>query len=112
MWFFLIKSIVGAILGQATNSLFKKTKMGVWFYAKVDSWYKWAAKRYDIDILTNEEKAIKKFPILSARIEKLELEAFERSLSLSEIYNSIFSDSYPMYSARMKYLPNGISLTW
>ena len=36
MWFFLIKSIVGAILGQATNSWFKKTKMGVWFYAKVD----------------------------------------------------------------------------
>ena len=44
MWFFLIKSIVGAILGQATNSWFKKTKMGMWFYKKVDSWYNWAAK--------------------------------------------------------------------
>ena len=59
MWFFLIKSIVGAILGQATNSWFKKTKMGMWFYKKIDSWYNWAAKRYDLDVLTKEEKMIK-----------------------------------------------------
>ena len=74
MWFFLIKSMLGAIIWQSTNAWFRKTKVGIWFYAKVDSWYNWAAKRYDIDILTKEEKAIKKFPILSARIEKLELE--------------------------------------
>ena len=68
MWFFLIKSIVGAILGQATNSWFKKTKMGMWFYKKIDSWYNWAAKRYDLDVLTKEEKLIKKFPALTAKI--------------------------------------------
>ena len=27
MWFFLIKSIVGAVVGQSTNTWFKKTKM-------------------------------------------------------------------------------------
>ena len=72
MWFFLIKSIIGAILGQATNSWFKKTKMGMWVYKKVDSWYNWAAKRYDLDVLTKEEKMIKKFPALTAKINKLE----------------------------------------
>ena len=72
MWFFLIKSIVGAILGQATNSWFKKTKMGVWFYAKVDSWYNWAAKRYDLDVLSKEEKAMKRFPTLSKKMADLE----------------------------------------
>ena len=46
MWFFLIKSIVGAILGQATNAWFKKTAMGKWFYGKMESWYNWAADRY------------------------------------------------------------------
>ena len=72
MWFFLIKSIVGAILGQATNSWFKKTKMGLWFYKKVDTCYNWAAKRYDLDVLTKEEKLIKKFPALTKKIDKLE----------------------------------------
>ena len=59
MWFFLVKSILGAIIGQSTNAWFKKTKMGIWFYKKVDGWYNWAAKRYDLDILTKEEKLIK-----------------------------------------------------
>ena len=55
MYFFLVKSILGAVVGQSTNAWFKKTKMGIWFYKKVDSWYNWAAKRYDLDILTKEE---------------------------------------------------------
>ena len=70
--FFLIKSIVGAIVGQSTNTWFKKTKMGMWFYKKMDSCYNWAAKRYDIDVLTKEEKEIKKFPALTTKIDKLE----------------------------------------
>ena len=72
MWFFLVKSIVGAILGQATNSWFRKTKMGMWFYKKVDTCYNWAAKRYDLDVLTKEEKLIKKFPALTNKINQLE----------------------------------------
>ena len=72
MWFFLVKSIVGAILGQATNSWFKKTKMGMWFYAKVEQCYNWAAKRYDIQVLSKEEKLIKRFPNLMQRIQRLE----------------------------------------
>ena len=42
---------MGAIVGQSTNAWFKKTKMGIWFYKKVDKCYSWAAKRYDLDIL-------------------------------------------------------------
>ena len=52
---------MGAIVGQATNSWFKKTKMGIWFYQKVDKCYSWAAKRYDLDVLSKEEKLIQKF---------------------------------------------------
>jgi hypothetical protein len=48
--------------------------MGIWFYKKVDGWYNWAAKRYDLDILTKEEKLIKKFPALTGKINKLENE--------------------------------------
>ena len=72
MWFFLIKSILGAIVGQSTNAWFKKTKMGMWFYAKVEQCYNWAAKRYDIQVLSKEEKLIKRFPNLMQRIQRLE----------------------------------------
>ena len=72
MWFFLIKSIVGAILGQATNAWFKKTAMGKWFYGKMESWYNWAAERYDLKILTAEEKTMQKFPALKNKLDAME----------------------------------------
>ena len=75
MWFFLIKSIVGAVLGQATNAWFKKTAMGGWFYGKVEQCYNWAAKRYNIKVLEAEEKEMVKFPMLKARLDALEKKA-------------------------------------
>ena len=72
MWFFLVKSILGAIVGQSTNAWFRKTKMGIWFYKKVDSWYNWAADKYNIKILTEEEKKMEKFPMLKKRLETME----------------------------------------
>ena len=72
MWFWLVSSIAGAILGLSTNACFRKTKMGEWFYKKVDQCYNWAAERYDLDVLTKEQKLVKKFPALMKRIDKLE----------------------------------------
>ena len=34
MWFFLISSIAGSIIGSAADSWFADTKLGVWFYKK------------------------------------------------------------------------------
>ena len=39
MWFWLMTSIAGSIIGSATDSWFRDTKLGVWFYAKVDGFY-------------------------------------------------------------------------
>ena len=72
MWFFIMKAIAGSILGQATNTWFKKTKAGVWFYNKIDQWYNWAAKRYDIQISSEEEKKMAKFPALKKRLDEIE----------------------------------------
>jgi len=90
MWFFLIKSILGAIVGQSTNAWFKKTKMGMWFYKKVDGWYKWAAKRYDLDILSKEEKLIKRFPSLMKKINKLEDNQAKLKLELIKVKDKIY----------------------
>ena len=45
---------MGAIIGQSTNAWFKKTKMGHWFYKKVDQCYNWAAKRYGLKIMKGD----------------------------------------------------------
>ena len=72
MWFWLLSAIAGSIIGSATDSWFRDTKLGVWFYAKVDSLYTWSSKRYGIKVLTDEQKRLKKFPSLSKRLEHLE----------------------------------------
>lgn len=72
MWFWLIKSITGSIIGNASAEWFKKTKLGVWFFNKVDRLYNWAAERYNIKVLTEEEKQMAKFPMLQKRLDKIE----------------------------------------
>ena len=75
LWFFILKAIAGSILGNATATWFKKTAAGVWFYNKMDRFYNWAADRSNVKILTAEEKAMAKFPMLKKRLEALEKKA-------------------------------------
>jgi hypothetical protein len=72
MWFWLISAIAGSIIGSATESWFRDTKLGIWFYNKVDRMYTWANKKYGLKLLTDEEDRMKKFPQLSKRLETLE----------------------------------------
>ena len=72
MWFWAIYAIAGSILGSATDSWFRDTKLGVWFYAKMDSLYTWAAKRYGLKLITDEKKRMAKFPELAKRLDSLE----------------------------------------
>ena len=81
MWFWAISAIAGSILGSATDSWFRDTKLGVWFYAKMDSLYSWAAERYGIKLITDEKKRMAKFPELAKRLDSLEarIRLLERS---------------------------------
>ena len=72
MGFFLISSIAGAIIGSATDSWFRDTKLGIWFYNKLDSIYTWASARYGLKLVTDEENRMAKFPQLSKKLESLE----------------------------------------
>ena len=72
MLIWIIRAIAGSILGNATATWFKKTKLGIWFYNKVDSIYKWAANKYNVKILTEEEKQMAKFPMLKKRLNNIE----------------------------------------
>lgn len=72
MWSWLVLSIAGSIIGSASDSWFRDTKMGIWFYAKVDNVYTWANKRYGLKVLTDEKKRMEKFPELEKRLVDLE----------------------------------------
>ena len=72
MWFFLIYSISSSIIGMAAESWFADTKLGVWFYKKVDNVSTWASKKLGLKILQDEHNWKTKYPNVAAKIEKLE----------------------------------------
>tara|TARA_B100000029_G_scaffold195221_1_gene193349 strand:+ start:2071 stop:2319 length:249 start_codon:yes stop_codon:yes gene_type:complete len=81
MWFWLISSVASSILGSAANSWFADTKLGRWFYKKVDDVSTWASKKLGLKVLQDEDNWKKKYPNvakhiddLEARIQKLEKE--------------------------------------
>ena len=82
MWFFLISSIAGSILGNATDSWFADTKLGVWFYKKVDNVSTWASKKLGLKILKDENNWKTKYPNVAMKIEELEakIETLERRI--------------------------------
>ena len=77
MWFWIVSSIAGSILGSATNSWFEKTALGKWFYKKVENIYDWAAKRYGFEVLKSEDKWRKKYPNIAKKIDDLEKQVKE-----------------------------------
>ena len=69
---FLISSITSSIIGMAAESWFADTKLGVWFYKKVDNVSTWASKKLGLRILQDEENWKKKYPNVSKKLEELE----------------------------------------
>jgi hypothetical protein len=70
--FWIISSIASSIIGMAAESWFADTKLGVWFYKKVDNVSTWASKNLGLKILQNETNWKKKYPNVSDKIDKLE----------------------------------------
>ena len=73
MWFFLISSIAGSIIGSAADSWFADTKLGVWFYKKVDNVSTWASEKLGLKVLEDEEDWKKKYPNIAEKISELEI---------------------------------------
>ena len=72
MWVFLISSIASSILGMAAEGWFKDTKLGIWFYKKVDDVSTWASKKLGLKVLQNEENWKARHPHVSQKIDELE----------------------------------------
>ena len=67
-----MSAIAGGILGNAADSWFADTKLGIWFYKKVDDVSTWASKKLGLRVLQDEEERKKKYPNVSKHIEDLE----------------------------------------
>ena len=72
MWFWLVSAIAGSILGNAADSWFSQTKMGMWFYKKIDDVSTWASKKLGLKVLQDEQNWKTKYPNVSKKIDKLE----------------------------------------
>ena len=72
MWFFLISNIAGSILGNAADSWFADTKLGIWVYNKVDDVSTWASKKLGLKVLQDENNWKKKYPNVSKKLDELE----------------------------------------
>jgi len=57
---------------MAAESWFADTKLGVWFYKKIDNVATWASKKLGLRILQDETNWKKKYPNVSEKIDKLE----------------------------------------
>lgn len=77
MWFFLISSIASSIIGSAADSWFADTKLGRWFYKKVDDVASWASKKLGLKVLQNEDNWRKKYPNIAKNIDALEARILE-----------------------------------
>ena len=72
MWFWLISSIAGAILGNAADSWFADTKLGIWLYKKVDDVASWASNKLGLKVLKDENNWRVKYPNVAKKLEELE----------------------------------------
>lgn len=72
MWFFLISSIASSIIGSAADSWFADTKMGKWFYRKVDDVASWASRKLGLKVLQDETNWKTKYPNVANKMDDLE----------------------------------------
>jgi len=70
--FWIISTISSSIIGMAVESWFVDTKLGIWFYKKVDNVSTWASKKLGLKVLQDETNWKKKYPNVSEKIDELE----------------------------------------
>ena len=87
MWFWIISSIAGSILGNAADSWFAETKLGIWFYKKVGQISSWSARKLNIKMLQEEETWKKKHPNVAKKMTELEtrIQKLESRVSGEEV---------------------------
>jgi len=72
MYWFLIRSILSAVLGSQFYKWYASTKIGIYFQNRIDQFMEYIAEKYDIEIIKKQSKFERDYPLMMERIEKLE----------------------------------------
>ena len=70
MYYFILKSILGSIVGSSFYTWWQDTRMGVWFQKKVND----TLDALDWEVLKKEEKWKKAYPNLALQMEEILVE--------------------------------------
>jgi hypothetical protein len=73
MYWFILKSILGSIVGSSFYQWWQGTTMGIWFQKHLDAFMQYVATKYDIDIAKKDAKFQKQFPLIAERLKELEI---------------------------------------
>ena len=77
MYWFLIRSIVSAVLGSQFYKWYASTKIGIYFQNRIDQFLDYIAEKYDIEFMKKQSKFEKDYPLMMKRIEALELDVYK-----------------------------------
>ena len=72
MYWFLIKSILSAVLGSQFYQWYASTKIGIYFQNRIDQFMEYISKKYNITLIKKQSKFERDYPLMMERIEALE----------------------------------------
>ena len=72
MYWFLIKSILSAVLGSQFYHLYAGTKIGIYFQNRINQFMEYISEKYDITLIKKQSKFERDYPLMMERIEALE----------------------------------------
>ena len=84
MYWFLIKSILSAVLGSQFYQWYASTKIGIYFQNRIDQFMEYISKKYNITLIKKQSKFERDYPLIMKRIEELELDVFKDGVETIE----------------------------
>ena len=84
MYWFLIKSILSAVLGSQFYQWYASTKVGIYFQNRIDQFMEYISKKYNITLIKKQSKFERDYPLIMKRIEELELDVFKDGVETIE----------------------------
>ena len=85
MYWFLIKSILSAVLGSQFYNWYAGTKIGIYFQNRINQFMEYISKKYNITLMKKQSKSERDYPLIMKRIEELELDVFKDGVETFDV---------------------------
>ena len=85
MYWFLIKSILSAVLGSQFYQWYAGTTIGIYFQNRIDQFMEYISEKYNITLIKKQSKFERDYPLIMKRIEELELDVFKDGVETFDV---------------------------